>query len=86
MNNEVYEDDVNSVAGYDERAAHQEPDFLVLEERIMFDGAMGAEAVDAAVDHAADAPSDPEPTADLEAAAAAICSTLRASTGLYIVV
>ena len=44
MNNEVYEDDVNSVAGYDERAAHQEPDFLVLEERIMFDGAMGAEA------------------------------------------
>ncbi|MAE91991.1 MAG: hypothetical protein CMI67_20840, partial [Pelagibaca sp.] len=85
MNNEVYEDDVNSVAGYDERAAHQEPDFLVLEERIMFDGAMGAEAVDAAVDHAADAPSDPEPTADLEAAAAAVSIPASDQSEIYFI-
>lgn len=61
-----------------------EADFVALEERIMFDGALGAEAVDATVDHATDDAPDTqaEDDANLEAAAAA---TQAARSEVYFV-
>ncbi|WP_324751965.1 Ig-like domain-containing protein [Roseovarius sp. Pro17] len=59
--------------GPDDAENITEPDFMALEERIMFDGAIGAEAVDAAVDHASDDASEPTATAEnIEAAASAM--------------
>ncbi|WP_341224293.1 cadherin-like domain-containing protein, partial [Loktanella salsilacus] len=49
------------------------PDFMALEERLMFDGAMGVEAADVALDHAdQDVPAHSGPDTALEAAAAAL--------------
>ena len=85
MSDEVNKNDVTSAADHDELTAHQEPDFLALEERIMFDGAMGAEAVDAAVDQVDDDTSSPAPEPDLEAAAATVSAPASDRSEIYFV-
>ncbi|HBR36422.1 MAG TPA: hypothetical protein DD939_03885, partial [Sulfitobacter pontiacus] len=63
-----------------------ELEYMALEERIMFDGAMGAEAVDTAVDHASDDVSGPTATADdIEAAASAIVVPTAERSEIYFV-
>ena len=63
-----------------------EPDFMALEERIMFDGAMGAEAVDAAVDHASDDATMPTATDEgIEAAASTMVAPTSERSEIYFV-
>src|SRR6056297_1124183 len=85
MSDEVNKNDVTSAADHDELAAHHEPDFMALEERIMFDGAMGAEAVDAAADRVLDETPEPQTTPDLEAAASAVAFTPPDRSEIYFI-
>ncbi len=67
-----FEHEKNAESTYLDTLDHAvEPDFMALEERIMFDGAMGVEAVDAAVDHMDEATQEPAADpAEIKAAAA----------------
>ncbi|WP_141317248.1 Ig-like domain-containing protein, partial [Halomonas halmophila] len=60
-------------------------DFLALEERIMFDGAMGAEAADAAAEQADDEPAAPADPADSEALAEAVAAAPPDRSEIYFI-